>query len=309
MIRISAIATQLLNLCGQKRYWSYSKAWRGLGRIPTLLVNLPTQYAVLQTLSSPPMRELAYRQPILPFKYLSKNYLVRGLTISARASALIYNYRYLHATLCDDFLRKVLYDRVVLYELLEENNHYVVDLNLSSPLYNEGELSLSFKMGDLILYLLSFTFVPGEIVGLAAPTVILVSRLQGSYGCYPQIRTAMKALKGLSLPMFLAVVLEGIAEAFNIRHLAGIAGSNHHKYSDAQTDAFRKVYDNFFTAMGATKGASGFFYSSLPLQEKPLKLVNSCNRSRSKMQRKLKRKVARDVFFFLRENYQGASRP
>jgi len=305
MTRIRAIATESLNLWAEKRYLSFSKAWRVLVRIPTLLANLPAQYAVFQALSSCKMRALTFRQPVLPFKYLRENYLLRGLTISARATALIYNYRYLRDMLRDDLLSKVLYDRVALYEMLEENHRYVVDLNISSPCYNEGELSLSFKMDDLTLYLLSFTFVPGEIVGIDAPTVILVSRLQGTYGCYPQIRAAMRALKGLALPMFLVVVLEGIAEALNIQHFAGIAGSNQHKYSDAKNSALQKIYDNFFTDLGATKNVSGFFCTTFPLQEKPLKLVNSCNRSRSKIQRKLKRRVATDVSSFLREKRKG----
>ena len=302
MIGITAIATQSFSLSRQKGYWSFSKAWRALVRIPRLLAYWPTQLVIFWMLLSPNLRKLSLKQPILPFKYLRTNYLVKGLTISARASALVHNYRYLLNTLGDEFLHKVLYDRAVLFESSEENHRYSVDLSLSSPCYNEGELTLTFKSADQVLYLLSFTFVPGEIVGSSASTVILVSRLQGTYGCYPQIREAMKALNGISLPMFLMIALEGIAEAFDIYHLAGVAGAMQHKSSDTQIDTFQNVYDNFFVAAGATKGASGFYCSILPLQEKSLNLVNSCNRCRSKVQRKLKRQVAREVYFLLREN-------
>ena len=305
MTRIREIANQSINLWVQKGYLSSSKIWRVIVRIPTLLANLPLQYEVFRAFWSFKMRALAFRQPILPFKYLRTNYLVRGLTIPERATALIYNYRYLRSTLHDDFLRDVLYDRATLYELNEENHRYVVDWDLSSPCYNEGELSLSFKMDDLTLYLLSFNFVPGEIAGAPEPTVILITRLQGTYGCYPQIRLAMKALKGLSLPTFLVVVLEGLAEALHIQYMAGIPGSRQHKCEDSQIDALRKVYDNFFTGLGAAKNEAGFFCATFPLQEKPLRLINSCNRSRSKVQRKLKRQAAEEVFLLLGQKKIG----
>jgi hypothetical protein len=163
------------------RYFSGTKLFRVLRRLPSVVANLRWQSSFLWFLMrSRSTRALLVRQPVLPFKYLSHDYLCLAageITPESRASALAYHYAFLRSFYKEDFLAQMYGTGVVLSTIQAESQAYTVHLQASGPCYEEGELSLFFRAANVDVYCISFSFVPGDLIGLDVPTLILVSRV------------------------------------------------------------------------------------------------------------------------------------
>jgi uncharacterized protein VirK/YbjX len=284
------------NMARRNRNWSLSYLVSHSLKLSNLLTSKSTRSQVFRMLALPKFADFTSEYPRVPFKYLDDSYLARGLTQSARAAALANHYEYLHATFSENFLRRILLDQVTLWDESVEACHYRIALGYTPPPFDaEGELSLFFQADDVVIYVLSFTVVPGWITGLQARHALLVSRVHGVRGSFEQIRQARKVLEEVNPPVALVAALQGIAEALRIQHISGICSTNQRCYSDANSIVFKAAYDDLWNSLGATKSASNFFQIPLPLQEKPLNLVKRNHRARKKSKRQLKRLIAEEV--------------
>jgi uncharacterized protein VirK/YbjX len=260
-----------------------------------ILRNLRAQRDILKILTIPSFKGIANLQPRFPFKYMSKLYLASGLTLSERAAAQTHHYRYLHAALCDTFLHDVLYGGAAIYEAAVGDNSYAIMLSLSQPYDYEGELSLELRHGGTTIFVLSFTIVHGSIVDANAEDAILITRMQGVCGLFQSIRTATKDMHDTSPTALTFCALSGIALALDINCIAGVSSANHRASSMAGSEWLESAYDEFFSSLGATQNARGFFCFQVPLREKPITLVRRDHRSRTKKKRAFKREISETV--------------
>lgn len=283
-----ALLEPLTMLVRQKRSWSpvllSGVFWHAL-------TNLRTHREVLRVFRLPALAEAVRRNPRLPFKHLTRDFLVRGFSIPARAACLMHHYRRLHASLPDLQLRRILRGEVPLVNLDESGGHFTISIGPSWSSHKEGELSLNFHVDGEVVYILSFTIVPGWVVEYSSAEVLLVTRVQGVKGCYSQISRATKALHDVAPASLLFAALQGIAGRFGVHTVAGVSAVRQIAYEGRYAREFHTAYDAFFAEMGIAATSAGFFLGPLPIEEKPLAAVKQGHKLRTREKRAYKQQV------------------
>ena len=241
--------------------------------------------------------------PRFPLKYLGLDYLVCGLTVAQQAECFIHHYRRLPDALPDNLLIRVLLEDILLVEIREGNDCFTVRMGLSRPWDDEGELSLNFAVNGEVVFVLSFTIIPGWVVRSEFQEVVLVSRLQGVRGSFDEIQRATKTMYDVAPPALLLAALCGVAEAFGIKAMAGITAvmkPEFHFY-EGEAEHIQQAYDGFFTELGATKGPADFYLAPMPPQEKPMTSIKRGHKTRTKKKRAFKQDIAKRIHLLLRE--------
>ena len=299
-IRKSRFLSPLLKPARKLRAWLTPHSVRKLLRCS---ISIPRQLEIFQLLKLPAFQDLAATYKELPYKYLSDDYLVRDFTVAERASCFLHHYSYLSATFPARLLHQALHGDISVLQINESGNLYEITLGLSKPSVcdKEGELSLHLHVNGAPVFNLSFSVVPGGIVGSQAPDVLLITRIQGMTGCFLPISLATRALHEVAPPALLFAALEGVASAFGIHAMAGVSAARQVSYDDDNPDSLKEAYDDFFAAVGATLCPDNFFLSPLPTQQKPLASIKKGHKTRTRKKRAFKQQVADDVCRLLRE--------
>jgi uncharacterized protein VirK/YbjX len=207
----------------------------------------------------------------ITFKLGQKDYLANSLNSRDRLIGYFAHFTYLCENIDSSELENVLLRDIPVYSTMTAHAvTYKILLSVSHWHQFEGEMTLAFRANDTNLYLLSFTIVPGCIVGLADKHTILISRLQGSYGKFPELRQATKELREIHPRAALFAALQGIAQAAGFDHIAGVCGSNQVTYSPSKAEWFEQAYDKFFTSVGASRCNDQFYIAKSQTPERPL---------------------------------------
>jgi len=197
-----------------------------------------------------------------------------------------------------DLLQRTLYRKVTVFEARCDNIDLEISLCFSHPFEKEGELSLNLHVDGVVVFVLSFTIIPGWVV--ESEEVLLISRLQGTNGYYPQIRAATKALHNVAPAALLLAALHGFAKAFGIDRMAGVSAVRQASFTEQLSGFYKSAYDDFFSEIGVSKNASGLFLSSIPPEGKPMSSVKRGHKTRTREKRQFKRQLAEDVCLLLR---------
>ncbi len=283
---------------GHSFYRSPSRFARLLWGFATNIVH---QLEIFRILAMPTFTSLVRLEPIFPFKYLTRGYLVRGLSSAERAACFAHHYRRLNAIFPASILRRILYRDFTLLEKQVDDNLFSLRFGLARKEVREGELSLSLQINSVTVYILQCTIVPGWVVKSSASDVLLISRLQGMKGCYRQVQLATKAFLDVAPPALLLAALHGIAKACAIDEMAGISAASQFSYVDECAHSFRAAYDEFWVELGAKKISASFFASPIPPPEKSLDAITNGHKSRTRKKRAFKQQIAEDVFRLLSE--------
>ena len=290
---------RLLILVSRRRIWS---PFRILDELFLLVTSIGTQREILRLLKLQPFAQIVQDSPELPFKYLIPDYLVRGLTVTERASLFLHHYRRIHSALSEDVLCEILQREVILYEIAKNGNQISVTLSSSRyPFEKEGELSLNLQVDGKEILNLCFTIVPGWVLKSEAPEVLLISRLQGNRGCNSQIKLARKAFNDYSARSLLLAALQGIADALGVGEIAAVCATNQRCYSEGRAVLFKNGYDEFFTRAGMVRTSVGFFSSPIPIEAKPLSLFKGHARARARKRRANRQQIRSACADFLSE--------
>jgi uncharacterized protein VirK/YbjX len=283
----------LLSLMRRKEnYWNVPRLLRGLLRAHSFFVNWQAQIQILDLLERPAFQGMTRRYPMFSVKYMRRNYLCRDLATELRAAALIHHYQFMHQRLEYGLLRRILFEKVTLWQSGAGPNVCAITLALSDPVDNEGEFSLHFDLNGTPLFILSFSAVPGRVVETAAQHALLIARLQGIPGQFNQFRLARKLLSDVAPPAALMAALEGIAKSLAIRDVAGLCSTHNNSYGPPFGPNLEERYEGFFIALGMTRSSSGTFcLARLPLPEKPLQAIKPGHRLRTKAKRALKDQI------------------
>jgi len=145
------------------------------------------------------------------------------------------------------------------------------------------------------IYLISCSIVPGYVVGLEDRHVILISRMQGIKGAAEQIQQATKKINEISPQAILFAVLQGTGTALGIRSIAGVGEKYQCASGERDPVRFEKTYDRFFISLGARLSGNGFYHVDVAPREKPLNLVKSGHRLRTKAKRQVKMAIREAV--------------
>jgi len=288
----------LLLLAREKGIWSPALLagvlWRGVTNIWTLR-------DVVQILKFPAYLDAARSHPRFVFKYLTPDYLVRGLTVRERAACFAHHYRRMQSTLPDRLLRQTLEGDVDVHEIWVGENRFTLTMGLPQPLDKEGEMSLNLRVNGEIVFVLSFSVVPGWVVKSESAEVMLITQLQGRRGAYQQISLATKSLHDVAPCALLLAALQGIASALGIDQLAGVCATSQTCYTAECAAAFNTAYDGFFQELGIARNSEGFFVSPVPIEEKPLASIKQGHKLRTREKRAFKQQIQKVCAAFFAE--------
>jgi uncharacterized protein VirK/YbjX len=284
----SVLFRLLSTLARRKETWSPALLpgvlWRAAANIGTL-------FNVLQLLKHQPFAEAARSNPRFAFKYLTHDYLVQGFTVTERAACFVHHYRRLHAVLADHPMRQTLQGDVALFEIPEGANRFALSMGYSQAYDKEGELSLNLHVDGEVVFVLSFTMIPGWVVKSEAAEILLVTRIQGMKGCYNQILLATRTMHDVAPAALLLAALQGIASTFGIGALAAVSASRQSSFNKELTATFKTAYDDFFAELGLPKTPAGFFFSPIPVLDKPLSCIKQGHKLRTRDMRAFKQQI------------------
>jgi uncharacterized protein VirK/YbjX len=235
----------------------------------------------------------AYPQTL--HKILHGEHIARTLTRRNKADSFRNHYVFLYETVSPETFDAMLFREVTLYECCYGDTLYSITIQASRERLNEGEMSLYFHANGASLYILSFTIVPGQVLGLVDRQAFLISRVQGTPGRFQDIYQATKDIHEVAPQAVLMAALQGIAETIGVRNMAGISGTNQACYEARIGAVFEQAYDQFFTSLGAVPHSTGLYLLSVPFPQKPLNLIKPGHRPRTKLRRKLKSEIAHAV--------------
>jgi uncharacterized protein VirK/YbjX len=261
-----------------------SLVWRAL-------VNMGKYHEIVRLLKLPPFSETVRNNPRFAFKFLLRDYLVRGSTAIDGVNCFLHHYTRLHDALPDHLLRQTLHWDITLHNFSDSGNQFALTMGRSRPSDKEGELSLNLKVNGDIVYVLGFTIIPGCVVGANAAEVFLVTRLQGTPGCYAQIKLATKASRDVGPSALLLAALQGVANSFGVKEIAAVNAEKQSSYCEGFAECFKGAYDDFFSRLVMDKTAKGFYCSPVPIEDKPIALIKQGHKLRTKEKRAFKQQV------------------
>ena len=268
---------------------------RRLWQFSSVFLHVGLQQEILQTLASPALAALKKQQPHLAFKYLSRRYLLQGLSTAQRGRLLQHHYACLTRHFPTTCLQRLATQRLPLWQSRIETRQYLIELGFSQDL-DEGELTLFFSCQGRDTSHLAFSFAAAEQLGESAQESLLISRVQGGLGCYEEIRQATRDLRQVAPSHLLFAALRGIAQALAIRLAIGVPGHRQVCHRGlARQQNFTQAYDAFWESLGADQAASGLFLLPLDRPEKPLQLIKQHHRARTQAKRELKASLANEV--------------
>jgi uncharacterized protein VirK/YbjX len=301
MITARLSVNSLWKLAGERAAWSPSRLLVRVQKL-CLAAGHPIRHGrIYAVLGHPSYAALRSAYPRTPFKYLERDYLFRGLTLAERADCLLLHHRKLLEKLPDRFLRRLPGRDADLLKFEDELSRYSVTMGLPGLFQDEGELSLNLEVDGERVFVLSFTVIPGRVVQSDATDVLLVTRLQGEPGRSEQIRQATKAMHSVGPPALLLAALQGIAEAWEIREMAGVPARRLRSYEEQYAAHLTATYDDFFLELGVVQNEAGFFVSPIPLPQKPMREIKAGHKLRTKAKRAFKLQIAQEMAVFLKE--------
>jgi uncharacterized protein VirK/YbjX len=250
--------------------------------------------AVLRTLSPFRRQKLIFFRTTLMYilPYLSKSF-----GVSRKQSILIDHYSFLDKKFSLSQLRQLFSDDgLEAYTETKGSDIYSVRLkSVTNHLEFEGSMSVLFKLNDIILYSLCFTFIKGEVFGINEEWLIYVSALQGTKNEYENIRISTKYFKENSLPVILLKTVEAIAVPLGIRHCVGISAHSQLslKYS-GQFERFFNNYDAFWLNNGAERIKDDYLLK-FPLIQKPIEQIAQAHRNRTLKKRQKMQELSASI--------------
>jgi uncharacterized protein VirK/YbjX len=230
-----------------------------------------------------------------------RDYLARNFSYRTRYACFCHNCNYLIEALSETSFNSLRQTRVVLFSRRPSAIEYRVAARTNRHCPNEGEITLEFRASGSVLFLISFTMVPGYAINTSDKSVLLISRMQGHKGRFDEIRKATRELKDVSPRSILFAVAQGIARASGVEIVAGTHSTNSVWRDPGQPASVAAGYDEFYVSIGATGPVDGFYLSNIASPGKPLQLVKRGHRLRTKAKRKFKEEIAEEAFLAWRQ--------
>ena len=227
---------------------------------------------------------------LIDLKYLGV-YLAEFMSTETRRGILSFHYAFLTRKFGDAELGRLWTDGVVIWHRCDETvgQEFSITVEQSALSPMEGESQLRFLMGATMLCTLTFSFLDGASIGLPAAEVLFIGGVQGGANCRREIRIAAKANGEIAPASMLLVATTAIAERFGAGTIAGVSTEDQAAMGHAG-DKISLSYDAMWLEAGATRTGNGFF-QVVPGSEKPLHMICSRRRSRTRRKRQLKLQV------------------
>lgn len=260
---------------------------RGLRASARLLFNLKSLCKLISILHEPNTIALARRHPSLIYKY-QKHYLARSFNRTQRKAILKFHYEFMGKAVNSQFYTRLVAGDIELWRSAEDREPVTISLRV--PEYgSEGDLSLILEMERRQIYELSFTIVPGSVVGMTESSAMFVARIQGRKGQFDEIKRATKICRDVSPPYLLMAAAEGLAGALGMKFAVGVGNGDQ--------VSKRKTFDygSFWETLLSARTGGRFYVLPLPISGVPLEQCSPSHRRRTRMKREFKLELSNAV--------------
>jgi uncharacterized protein VirK/YbjX len=218
-----------------------------------------------------------------PLFFLShRHYLLKGLDRRARTEAALCHYTHEAQAFSCSYSDKV-YRRggLVLWQAEASGHSYDIVLQPGRDVAYEGGLSLALRIDGGCVSVLSFSWVPGRILGPELPArVYLISRRHQArdHGYQADYNRAFHRV----IPSHMVfAAFSGLALAQGQQTAAGIAPDRHPSDAPELAPYFRASYHDFWKSLGAQPLAGGHYRIGLPMTLSPLDGLEPARRKRA----------------------------
>jgi len=244
-------------------------------------------YRLQQLAKTLSLVQLLKIQPKFIYKYLSP-YTARSFSRPMRLAAILNHYQFLVKSVAPDFFTALSHP-AVLWQQASGPDH--LSITLSYPMHTpyEGELSLNFCVNDIIVQVISFVIVPGQLVGSTSEQALFICQVQGTRNAL-LLRQATKAMHDSTPATLLVHAAHGLASALGIRQLVGISTEE-----QLCRDKINFDYASFWQQFDGQRTAANLFLLAGPNSEKPIQQIKSNHRARTLRKRQCKQQLRATV--------------
>ena len=145
-------------------------------------------------------------------KCIGRTYLANSFGDRDKYICFFHHYMFLAEAASPESFQNILLNDFCLFTFNRGPDVYAITLQSDRELDNEGEIILQFQSNGTTIYSLTFSIVPGDVLGgVTSRSVILISRLQGKVGKFEDMRLATKAMGEITPQISLIAALQGIA--------------------------------------------------------------------------------------------------
>jgi uncharacterized protein VirK/YbjX len=266
-------------------------------RILGVVARPDTHWRVVTAVRGPHTRSILASFPRVVYRY-TLPYLSSVFTRSTRAQIFLQHYGFLNTRLKAEFFQKVLDDTLILWTTTLDEHTF--SLTLAGPCPDrEGELTLRFKMDGTTVYRLAFSVLNAALVGKpddaepVAPGMLLyVGQVQGCRVGFELIRQATKTCHDVAPPDLLMAALFGVAEAWHISTIAGVAYEHCLTFDKLKKLESKFDLSAFWAKFRASRNGQGHHVLNLPFVDKPISEVKANHRGRTLAKRGFKLQVS-----------------
>lgn len=219
------------------------------------------------------------------------DYLARSFNAPQRLRVYFGHYGYLLETFTDSAVHELISCHQDVYHHHVDGAEYRIIVTATHERHEEGELQLQLQLDCEALYVMGFTFAPGETFGLPDRHTVLISRMQGVPRAFSEIRKATKDFGDIHPKALLFAALQGVAQTLGVRAILGVAATNQIAFDKCPPDTLEKTYDEFFTALGAERWADQFFLLASDRERRAPTAASRAHIKRAERKRRLKDEI------------------
>jgi uncharacterized protein VirK/YbjX len=266
-------------------------------RILGVLARPDTHWQVVNAVRGAHTRPILVTFPRVVYRY-TLPYLSSVFARRTRAQIFLQHYGFLNSRLKPEFFQQVLDDTLVMWSATLDGHDFALTMAGPCP-DREGELTLRFKMDGTTVYRLAFSVLnaalvgrPGDEVPVAPGKLLYVGQVQGCKVGFDLIRTATKTCLDVAPPDLLMAALFGVAEAWHITTIAGVAYEHCLTLDKLKKLEARFDISSFWEKYRAARNPQGHHVLNLPFVDKPISEVKANHRGRTLAKRGFKAQVS-----------------
>ncbi len=281
--RNSLFPAVMIDLAAFLPFSPTSRGWRLL----TLFKNLP-DYAryYLKLRRSAYGRAIPQGDPFFERKFVTP-YLANFLTAEQRLTIQSHLCEFVDRTFCPQSVVPQLRNGLVLWQKPCDDDVVTMVLGLPRRTMLEGDLTLELLVNETMIYRLSFSFVPGPVLGMDDHHVLLIGGSQGVQGTADHTRRIARQNSEIPPSGLLLTGLRAIAEALDITTLAGVAAASQ-SVVHAAPDLHRNAYDDLWVTHHGTL-RNGIFI--MPVKPTDDAVIEGSHRARTRRKRRYRQSL------------------
>ena len=247
-------------------------------------------------------RDAVKDQPGIPYKYVG-SYLARFFSTEERLRILTNHFQFFQDRFGVPSNRIFPSHGLTVWSKTVGTDLFSISMSLPDRAFMEGDMGLVFSMNESVLHTMSFSFVPGEMLGVASPQAIFIGGSQGGRAEPGMHRHAAKSNGEICPADMLLLALRALARALGVGDLVGVSCKDHsaRDITDAPSD-YQSAYDNFWQTNGGEHGERGYRMSAA-ISDKPITLAASSHRSRARRKRARKQELMDEICGALKSHF------